>query len=208
MNVQDRAALVFTVCAVGLVVAGILYNPEPPTPILAPATQKAADSLVATAPAFDDQMARSDSIAQARADSLELLRRRMAAQRRSSDSLARAADSLAAVAKTADDWKRAYEYRFLENVQLREELFTAGQRIELLVADTVRLSADKDTAIARVRAHEQVQAMISRDIAAANERMQCYVIRWPKKVRCPTRTQSAIGGAVAGGVAGIAAARN
>lgn len=198
---RPGAATVLTVASVvGLAVMGYCYEEPPRDVVLRPPTVATMDSLAATAPAFTAQLDTSAAIARARADTLEQLRKRMAAQRRSADSAGRVADSLAAVARSADDWKRAYEFRFLENVQLRGELEDAGSRIRLLVADTLRLSADKDSAIARIRVHERVEAMIRRDVAAANERMACYVVRWPKKVRCPTRTEAAIGGALTGAI--------
>lgn len=208
MSTQDRAAVVFTGCALMLVALWFVYEPPAPAPILSPTTQRTADSLVATGTSFHASI---DTAAEARRlRDLELvaLRRRMKAAEDSTTAAKRRADSAAAIAQTAEQWKAAHDLRSDEVTRLRTESAQKDTTIGKLEQDTASLRIDLRGALQRVAAHEDLQARVSMDIAEANKRMECAILTWPKRVRCPTRKEAAIGGALVGVIAGAKAARN
>lgn len=138
---------------------------------------KTADSLEATRPALDSQLARSARAGDSSAKAQRRIQRLEQQARARADSLARVADSLAAIAaasKTAQDSARhyaaAYDRAQASNDELRTALAQKDERITLLVADTTRLSIDKDSALARLSAVEAFNDRLRRELAVARRR--------------------------------------
>lgn len=171
----------------------VLYEPPDPAP---PALQRTADSLDLTRPALDSQLARSDTAGEASARAQRELVQRERSARAAANRARAAADSLAEIAartasadSAAQAWYLAYLERTKERDSLRAELGAKGARIDLLVADSMRLSDDKRELLARNVALEKFTADLRVAIARASE---CTILTWPRKVRCPTRKETAV----------------
>lgn len=196
---EDRAALLLTI---GFAAIVLLYYVDGQGAGVPADITKTADSLEATRPALDSQLARSaragDSSARVQRQ-LQLRERRIRAR---ADSLERLADSLAAIgaaatsaADSAKAYAAAYELEKATADSLRAENQAKDARIQLLVADTTRLAGDRDSLQRRNQALEAFTMRLRSELAKATE---CKLIG---PIRCPTRRETAVVSALAGVVA-------
>lgn len=181
--------IVVTILAAVLTFFFLLKEPRK---ILPPATEKTADSLAATAPAHasaTDSLKRlaaglNDRAKRLHADA-QSANDRANVEKRRADSLARLAASDSAA------WADAYAARTAEAAALQETVLKLRDEnatlLEKAAADSARAEREKERRIAL--------ESLNRDVMKAIKKEQdCKVLFIP----CPTRTEAAIGGYIAG----------
>jgi chromosome segregation ATPase len=192
VRILDRIAYVMLL-ALGLLALSILHKPPAPTP----AITKTADSLARTRPAVEAHLDSSAAIgrhsaaaqrdlAQHEAESARLANQ----ERARADSLEQRANAARSLQLQVSFLQSALQARGLENAELRFQLEEKEKRIAWLVGDTVRLSGDLDVVRRRNYALEDFTRRLQRDLAKANECTIAFGIR------CPSRTEVAIGAVV------------
>lgn len=192
MSEGHRRELVVVGAAVILATLGLCARPEPPREPVA--ITKTADSLEATKPAFDSA-AIADAAAReaSRKEQLRLqhqeqqLRAIAEAHRRRADSLAAIARITMPLEPSNNPVLLAYEARTAEASTLRAELETARARIDSLQADTARLYQAWLRSEARRLALEKFNADLR---VALHKATECTIAFG---IRCPTRTETAVG---------------
>ena len=203
-RVAKRAFAMALFCVAVLV--GLYFLYEPPAPSMSPETTQLRDSLATTKPAFDSGLTAFDSLSSQLVERDRALAAANRRQRRSVDSARTVADSLRAAVTLAvtardsiDALLLANDARTAEADSLRSMVDTLERRVEVL-------TLARDTALmtvaelrSRNEAIERLNAGLQRDLVKAAE---CTLLSWPVRVRCPSRTQTAI---VSAGLGWIAA---
>jgi chromosome segregation ATPase len=205
VRILDRVALVVVLLGLGLTMLSIFHKSPAPSD----AITKTADSLASTRPAVEARLdssaesGRKSAAAQRAIKTREAASEQLADQERArGDSLERRANAAHTLQLQVSFLQSALQARTLETAELRYQLEKKDERIAWLVGDTVRLSADLDVVRRRNYALEDFTRRLQRDLAKAND---CTIAFG---VRCPSRTEVAIGAVVIETVvAAVAAAR-
>jgi chromosome segregation ATPase len=152
---------------------------------------KTEDSLSATRPSFDSLLASSTAERDSASRAIAASAKRELASRVRAEDAKRSADSLAVLAAATDttmsQWRKAYAARDSEATELRVQLGEAHQQIAKLASDTASLKRDNLALAERIAAIDHLNADLHVALEKATE---CRIVG---PLRCPSRTQTAIG---------------
>lgn len=192
INERRFAIFVVLLLAVSL---GLWWLRPTPTP-MAPETRRLDDSLTATKPAHDSAigaLTQVDTALERRnrelAVAVRVSKARADHERARADSLVEAAASATSAADSARRWKEAHDARQSEVVELRTTVDSLETQVGTLTSARDSLRVANALHLKRVAAVERLNEGLKVDLAKATE---CSLLTWPKRVRCPTRMETAV----------------
>jgi chromosome segregation ATPase len=201
-----RALLPWAIAAALLVALVLTCGDESPEPILSEETTAEIERLRADSAETHGKLDSLAELARASRDTARLREEAADRARQRADQRRRDADAARTAVARAENYSDslalmqvAYEERTEEAAELRQENDTL--RSALLLANRAAELSSERAALAesRVQALEELQGRILADVAEAQK--GCRIL---KLVRCPTRKESAVLGAVGGALAAFA----
>lgn len=189
LNTKRRGVRI-TLIVLALIAAGALAwflvgRLFPDNPAERTENERRADSLAITKPIDQALIDSSNARIAARAGSSAAADRAVKTAQERAARERRRADSLAAVAKTADEWKAAYDARSSENADLRTAVLGKDKTIFNLKADTTDLRLQLGIVKKRLKTTEDVNEGLVEDLAKAR---RCKIVGL---INCPSRIQTA-----------------
>lgn len=180
------AGLVAIVIVVFLL--GRIFPDNPPGPT---ESQTRSDSLRITKPIDQALIDSSNARIASREPSSAAADRAARSAEQRANRERRRADSLAAIASTADEWRAAHDSRVIENGELRTAIVEKDKTIFNLKADTTDLRLQLGVVNKRLKTTEDVNEGLFEDVEKAR---RCKIIGL---INCPSRIQTAALTAVA-----------
>lgn len=179
---------IVAVAALGWFLIGRIFPDNPPGPT---ENETRADSLRITKPIDQALIDSAQARIVAREPSSAAADRAARSAQERANRERRRADSLAAIASTADEWRAAHDSRAIENGELRTAIVEKDKTIFNLKADTTDLRLQLGIVNKRLKTTEDVNEGLIEDLAKAR---RCKIVGL---VNCPSRIQTAALTAVA-----------
>lgn len=170
------------VLALGWFLIGRIFPDNPPGPT---ENETRADSLRITKPVDQALIDSSQARIVAREPSSAAADRAARSAQERANRERRRADSLAAIASTADEWRAAHDSRVIENGELRTAIVEKDKTIFNLKADTTDLRLQLGIVQRRLKTTEDVNEGLIEDLAKAR---RCKIVGL---INCPSRIQTA-----------------